>query len=503
MNLTWLWIYLLPTVEFIFALLLLSHVIKERRSPTSTLAWLMGIIFIPYLGVPLYLILGGRKILRKAEAKPEFPQFQDRSASTRQNTALRFNADNGWFPATSTYRIKFLTKGDQAFQEIMALLQNAKSHIFITTFIIGSDETGRAIIDLLARKASSGLEVCLLLDALGSAKINSRFVAPLQAAGGQVAFFMPVLHLPFRGRANLRNHRKMIIIDGHAAVIGGMNLAREYLGPHASQDRWQDLSLLIQGPVTGHLSAVFRADWKFASGRELSEFGPNDTKPAVTSEPKPQAAAPPADISTILDFQTDATVTQPPGTDLTHANEDMHHHGVVQLVASGPDVRNDSLRNEILTAIFRADRRVWIVTPYFVPDESLVEALCIAACRQIDVSIVIPQKSNHYLADLVRESYLTQLQSSGVRVWLYQPRMLHAKAILVDESLAIIGSANLDMRSLLLNYEIALFVHDAQAIRQVDTWIQGLETDCKMRGSRPRSGWNLIEGVGRLFAPLL
>jgi cardiolipin synthase len=240
-----------------------------------------------------------------------------------------------------------------------------------------------------------------------------------------------------------------------------MNLASEYMGPQASIGRWQDLSLLVQGPVTDHLSEIFRSDWKFASKEALGHHS-----------------------TAVQALKSDS-------------------NGVTQLVASGPDVRNDSLRNAILTSIFRANRRIWIVTPYFVPDELMLEALCIATFRNVNVSIIIPNKSNHRLADLVREGYLTRVQEVGADVRLYEPRMLHAKAILIDDALAIVGSANMDMRSLLLNYEIALCIYDLDAIRQLEIWIQGLMADCSKRKQRQKGSLGFIEGIGRLFAPLL
>jgi cardiolipin synthase len=284
---------------------------------------------------------------------------------------------------------------------------------------------------------------------------------PLLEAGGQVAFFMPMIHWPFRGRANLRNHRKMIICDKQTAIIGGMNLASEYMGPQESISRWQDLSLLVQGPVIDHITDIFKSDWKFASKTALGNY-------------------------------STSRQTQKQGP-----------NGVTQLVASGPDVRNDSFRNAVLTAIFRANRRVFIVTPYFVPDDLVLEALCIAVRRGVDVSIITPKKSNHRLADLVREGYLTRVQDVGAGIWFYEPRMLHAKAILVDDTIAIIGSANMDMRSLLLNYEVALCLYDSDAIRHLETWIQELMADCSIREQRQRSSFGFIEGIGRLFAPLL
>jgi cardiolipin synthase A/B len=463
MDFNWLiLVHLLPSIGFILALVLLTHIIRERRSPTSTLAWLMAIIFIPYLGVPFYLIFGGRKMISKAEKKPklsldELKPFYESDVSN----AYLFESGNGIFPGSAHNQIMLLSEGEQAFQTILDLIESSRRSVYVATFILGKDETGSAIVDALAKKASKGLEICLLLDALGSMRISKKFLSPLLKAGGHVAFFMPMIHWPFRGRANLRNHRKMIICDNQTAVIGGMNLASEYMGPQKSESRWRDLSLLIHGPVIDHITSIFKSDWKFARKAELGYFSTNG---------QAQKQGP---------------------------------NGVTQLVASGPDVRNDSFRNAILTAIFRANRRILVVTPYFVPDDLVLQALCIAVYRNVDVSIITPKKSNHRLADLVREGYLARVQEAGARVWFYEPRMLHAKAILVDDTVAIIGSANMDMRSLLLNYEVAMCLYDSDVINQIEAWIQELMADCSMRKQRQGSSLGLIEGVGRLFAPLL
>lgn len=462
MILNWLVVYLLPSVGLILGIVLLAHILRERRSPTSTLAWLMAITFVPYLGVPLYLMLGGRKISRKASAKPSLGR---EPVSHRVNSQHRqphhFEPDDGIFPPTAHNHIVFLPEGEQAYALVLDTIQGARHCIFVATFILGNDETGTAIVNALTQKASEGLTVHLLLDALGCAKLEHSFLAPLQEAGGHIAFFMPMLHLPFRGRANLRNHRKMIIVDYHTAILGGMNLAAEYMGAVPSLERWKDLSLMAQGPVVEHVADIFRSDWEFAGKAALN--------PCEMYQPVMKTGG----------------------------------NSVTQLVASGPDVRNDSLRNEILTAIFRADRRIWIVTPYFVPDELLLEALCIASCRKVDVSLMIPQKSNHRLADLVREGYLARIQEAGAGIWLYQPHMLHAKAILVDDSLVIVGSANMDMRSLLLNYEIALCIYDADAIGQMESWMRSLKADCSSREMKAKGPFGFIESVGRLLAPLL
>jgi len=458
----WLLVHILPSLGFILALILLSHILREKRPPTSTLAWLMAIIFVPYLGVPLYLIFGGRKMLSRAKTKPRFEQKRQTPVSDSNIVSgCLAEPSNGVFPPSAHNRITFLPNGEEAFETILHLIHHARRCIYIATFILGKDDTGRAIVGALAEKASHGLEVRFLLDALGSVRISRKFLSPLLKAGGEAADFMPMIHLPFRGRANLRNHRKMLICDNQTAVIGGMNLASEYMGSRDYPGRWRDLSLLVEGPVVEHITDIFRSDWAFAGKRPLdAPLGPG------------QAAS-------------------------------LDDKGLVQLIASGPDIADDSLRNAMLTEIFRAKRRIWLVTPYFVPDELLLEALCIAVCRNVEVSIIVPKKSNHLLADIVRQGYLSRVQEAGAAVWLYEPRMVHAKAIMIDDTIAMVGSANMDMRSMLLNYEIALCLYDREAIGRLESWMRDVLAQCSRREPHPGGTLGLFESVGRLFAPLL
>ena len=462
MNLNWLLVHFLPSLGFILALVLLAHILRERRSPTSTIAWLMAIILIPYIGVPVYLMFGGRKMIRKAREKSNLSFDAKKPVYDFDGINPFFmKPDNGVLPLSGGNRVTFLTDGKQAFNNILDVINSARQSIYIATFILGRDNTGRAILKALAHKASQGVKVCLLLDDLGSVRISRKFLSPLIEAGGRAAFFMPMIHIPFRGRANLRNHRKMIICDDTTAIIGGMNLALEYMGPQDAPDRWQDLSLTVKGPAVSYFKEIFREDWKFAAREEIEKS-----------------------LAPRYDIKPDST-------------------GLVQVVASGPDIIGDSLRDAIVTAIFRANHRIWVVTPYFVPDELLLEALCMAGNRSVEVSIITPEKSNHRIADLVRGGYLSRIQESGANILFYKPRMLHAKAILFDDSLAIVGSSNMDMRSLLLNYEIAMCIFDENDIKQIESWMLWLKTDCRERGFDPKGRLGVFESIGRLFAPLL
>jgi cardiolipin synthase len=458
----WIFIQLLPSLGFILALVLLSHILKQRRSPTSTIAWLMAVVFIPYIGVPLYILFGGRKMARKMASKrmlaPSSPVRHDDQGLELQLASLVYR---GGFPPARRNRVKLLLSGEEAFHEMVRLIESAEYAVCVATFILGRGDTGRQIIDLLARRAAEGIQVYLLLDALGSVKINRRFLTPLHRAGGRSAFFMPMFNLPFRGRANLRNHRKMVIVDRKAAIVGGMNLAHQYMGPRQTHDRWHDISLRISGPAAGQAFEIFRSDWEFAAGENLPNRVPGAQKEDVT-----------------------ATTA-------------------VQFVASGPDVENDALREALMVSLFRAHRRVWIVTPYFVPDDLLLEGLCMAAQRGVDLRLIMPERSNHRLADWAREGYLSQLQEAGAGIYFYQPRMLHAKALIIDDIVALTGSANMDMRSLLLNYEVGLCIYSPEIILQLEAWMHDLMVSCRQREPHKNPTLTLIEGVSRLFAPLL
>ncbi len=365
------------------------------------------------------------------------------------------------FPRRDGNRLEVLGTGESAFRSLIQSIGSARESIHISTYILGVDDTGRAIVDALARKAAEGVEVCLLLDGLGCWPVRGKFLRPLTDAGGRHASFMPMLHLPFRGRANLRNHRKILIFDRRSAIVGGMNLAREYMGQTTDPKRWHDLSLTVEGPVVSDLYTIFCGDWAFAAGEELA--------------PMPQACPL---------VQGEHTVP-------------------LQLVPSGPDMPEDSLYDAVVTGLFSARERVWIVTPYFVPDEMLTKALCIAARRGADVRIVVPLASNHRVADLVRRSYLRQVQEAGATVYCFRPGMLHAKVIVVDERLSIVGSMNMDVRSFFLNYEVALLAYSRGITQQLAAWVEDVMAQSETGVKDVHGAVEFLEGMGRLLAPLL
>ena len=469
----WLLPELTTHLGFLLALVFLAYLIQQKRSPASTVAWLLLVLFLPYVGVPLYLMFGGRKMKRMARKKAQvYDRAHSPPLSQADRSVERLLLSYGAPPARNGNRVELLARGEEAFGNLVRIIDQAESSIHITTYILGRDEVGAELVARLARKASEGVAVRLLLDSVGSWRVGRRFLAPLVKEGARVAYFMPVLHIPFRGRANLRNHRKIVVVDSRVALTGGMNLGLPYMGPTSIPGLWRDLSAVVEGPAVFDLESLFVSDWAFATGEDLSA----------------QAAA-----------MEEAAKRSGTGGDPGAKGSD----SLVQVVASGPDVPDDPLYETLLSLMFAARERIWVVTPYFVPDEMLARALNLAARRGVDVRLIVPARSNHLSADLARESYLRELHEAGGKVYLEQSAMLHAKAVLFDDQVAVIGSANMDNRSLFLNYEVAVFLYSRGQTAAISSWAKGLQGDCLR--DLPQPGWvrELAENVVRLLSPLL
>jgi cardiolipin synthase A/B len=454
---------LFTRIGFLLALVLMAGLLRQRRSPSSTIAWLLAIVLLPNVGVPLYIIFGGRKVRRLARLKkPIYQAGGAPSGGDPDGAVERLLASYGVPPPSKENCLELVPSGIDAYQRIVGLIESARTSIHISTYILGSDQGSRALIECLTRKAREGVAVRVLIDSFGSWRLRRRALASLVSSGGEVASFMPVLNL-LRGRANLRNHRKLVVVDSRAALTGGMNLAWPYIGPPGSSGLWQDLSAVVEGPAVAELDSLFASDWRFATGKDPQKSDPEVPSPCATG------------------FESTT----------------------IQVVASGPDVAGDPLYEALLALIFAAQTRIWIVTPYYVPDEMLARALGLAARRGVDVRLILPARSNHITADLARASYLRDLHTAGGHILLYEPVMLHAKAVLFDDHLAVIGSANMDMRSLFLNYEVALFVHSPKEVDHVANWAEGLMAHSKP--DLPIAGWarELAENVVRLLSPLL
>ena len=317
------------------------------------------------------------------------------------------------------------------------------------------------LLAALTEKASQGVKVRLLIDSLGSFRVYffQGAFKELRKAGGQVQFFMPLLRLPFRNYINLRNHRKIYLFDEQVLLSGGMNLSAEYMAPEKDPSQWEDVLFRTEGEATYQYAQIFENDWSYSTG-----------------EPLRQAQLRSASV------RGDA---------------------YIQVIPSGPDIRGDALYKALISAIHTVKERIWIVTPYFVPDESLFLALKIAQLKGVDVKLITPKTSNHRVADLGRSSYMRELAETGLDLVLFEGTMLHAKAILLDRMAAMIGSVNIDNRSLLLNYEVVSFAYSETIIDEVETWMQKfmVSADYQMpAASRVR---RIAENFMRILAPQL
>ncbi len=471
--------HVLTVAGFMLALVLAARVLREKRPPGSTAAWLMAIGLVPYLGVPLYLLLGGRKLNRFIKMKGQlYPAAESDGVNTDAPVAAARVVMSAGFPPPRTSNYAALhTSGETAFAALMRLFDSARKSIHVSTFILGRDETGKAVVDALARKAREGVQVRLLLDGLGCLWSSRGFVQPLRDAGGHVGRFMPVLPLQYKWSANLRNHRKIVVVDRAIAMVGGMNLTTRFMGPFPRKERYIDASVFLSGPAVEDIEAIFYDDWNYATDEPINGGTAPSKGPYCGYAPIIQAGQGPESLVT---------------------------NCMVQVIPSGPDVPEDTFHDALLTAIMDARERIWLVTPYFVPDDSLLKALALKARGGCDVSILVPMHSNHPVADLARGPALREVCAAGATLYAYPRVMVHAKAMLFDNTLAITGSPNLDMRSIYLNFEIALFHYSPADIEWTEAFIQELQRSSHYiqpdMVSKSRA-W--AENFCRLLSPLL
>ena len=429
----WLTLHGLVTLLAVLIYVIASHVLHQRRHPSAAIAWVLFILLMPYVALPAFLTFGSRKQARPrnraALAAPELAAAAGETSWAVQTTAALGQ------PAPAAYHALHLhADGTEALAALWKVIDGAAHSIDLCTFIVGDDVLGAQVIERLCAKARAGVKVRLMLDGLGRIMGGRPDLKPLRDCGGVVTLFVPPLHSPLKGRTNLRDHRKLLVADANfesrCVWSGGRNLAAEYFEGSPGHAPWHDLSFDLRGPLVLQASVLFEHDWAFANGR----------KAAADATPPPPAALLPGPCA--------------------------------QLVASGPDQIDDTVHALLVTAAYRARRHIRLVTPYFVPDASLLMALCLAARRGVVVDLLLPARSNHRLSDVARRRALRALAAAGARLWL-TPHMQHAKLAVIDDVVALTGSTNLDSRSLFLNYELMFAFHDSGAITACTAWFEG------------------------------
>jgi cardiolipin synthase len=442
-------------------------IVLQKREPVATLSWLISLAALPYVGFLIYYLLGPQRIhrqrLRRVRTKAKLPPPPEGFKPSREALELaRLGQATTGLPPTSAIDARLLIDGGAKYAALLRDVAAAQEHVHLEYYIFYPDRIGTALRDALVERARAGVKVRLLLDAVGSGKTPARFFHELVAAGGELAWFHPSRFLQVWKRPwlNLRSHRKIVVIDGRIAYTGGINITDEE-DERLRADAYRDLHLRVEGNVVSSLQLVFIEDWAYATGT-------------------PPLALP------------------------SHVSQ--RGHVPVQVLVSGPDSSWEAIHRLHVGAIHSAVRRVWLATPYFVPGEAARMALTSAALGGIDVRLLVPKRSDSKVVTLAARSYFDELLAAGVKVYEYGPRMLHTKALLCDDDLALIGSANFDHRSFRLNFEVSLMCADAALCAELAGLMENefaASAVVSAQRARPLFGTRLPEALARLVSPLL
>ncbi|MDS1030506.1 cardiolipin synthase [Bacillota bacterium LX-D] len=457
----------------------------ERRNPRNTLTWLMVLLFIPIAGFILYLFLGQdlrkRKLFNlKSEDEAKIIRDNYRQQALLETDSCQFN-DPRCHQYTDMIRLHLLSsssiftqdnyveiynEGHAKFAALLESLNNAKNFILMEYYIIRNDSLGKKVVQILTAKAKEGVEVRLLYDGMGCIRLPQKFFQPLLEAGGQTAVFFPPFIPYINFRLNYRNHRKICVIDGEEAFLGGFNIGNEYLGLSKKFGFWRDLHLKIKGSAVNSLTLRFLLDWRFASKEDVSFekfFAPKKSCPQGGK--------------------------------------------AIQIVSSGPDSKWRSIKTGYLKIIASARKHIYIETPYFIPDESIFNALVIASLSGVDVRIIIPNKPDHLFVYWASLSYCGELLEAGIRFFTYKKGFIHSKMITADGFVSSVGTANLDIRSFKINFEVNSFLYSSEIAQQLEEiFMQDMLDSTEITLERYRKRSMLVktkESVSRLLSPLL
>ena len=462
----------------ISSIVLTTWIILQRKSPVSTLAWIMVLNLMPVVGLLVYAYFGPQRIkrqrLKRWHKRAALMSREDVSALRAERPDVpawavqhaRLIEEASGLPMSSAQSVDVLASGGATLDALLREIDGARGHIHLEYYIFEPDETGSRLLQALIAKARAGVKVRLLVDAIGSPKLLSRrhrrLLDEFRAAGGEFAVFHPARLDRLRPLVNLRTHRKIVVIDGHTGFVGGINVTddeNEHIRPdHA----YRDTHLLIRGGAVRWLQYVFLRDWHYAEGR------------------------PPAPDEDLLPEQAPGALP-------------------VQIVTSGPDSDTEAIHRAMIDALNMARERVWLATPYFVPTESALTALTNAALRGVQVKLMVPEKSDSRVVTAAARSYYKELQDAGVLVFEYHDRMFHAKTLVVDTLYGMVGSANFDNRSFRLNFEVMAVVMDRAFNQRLAEMFDDDLSHCKLVPlDRRAPPWQrLFEAVARLASPLL
>lgn len=482
------WLVIVEVVYFFIMLLVILRVLYDTRSGTKALAYILFIVFVPVVGILFYFSFGvnyrKRKLYSKKIIHDDVLRKRIRNRlihyseqilnsggiSLKHHKLVKFVGLSSGSPLTENNSVKLLLNGEVKFPELLAALETAQSHIHLEYYIYEDDATGSSIADILIRKAKQGVAVRFMYDDFGSNRIGKKFINKLNEAGVLTAPFYKIKLLALASRLNYRNHRKIIIIDGKTSFVGGINISDKYRNDSLAESDlfWRDTHLMINGPATSYLQYLFLCDWNFCSKEELTYSSKYFLEPS---------------------------------------EHQIEGKEVVQLVPSGPDSDLPVIFYSLLKAINSAEKQILITSPYLIPGESLMDALIIAAQSGVLVKILVPGISDSKMVNAAARSYYTELLKYGVQIFLYNKGFVHAKTIVIDNDLAIVGTANMDYRSFDLNFEVNALIYGTEIAAQLEqAFLNDLKEssliDAKAWLSRPKY-MHLWEKSVRLLSPFL
>lgn len=479
------WIYIIGAFYILLLIAVCLRIIYETRSATKTMAYLLLAVFVPVAGIVFYILFGinfwkmksynkksdeDEKLLERLKKEMKVyvketisPTDLDIENNRELAVMLEKELDS---PLTRRNKVKLLINGEEKFPEVLEALRQARHHIHIEYYIYEQDEIGEQIEELLIVKAKEGVQVRFIYDDFGSPNIKKKTRERMQNAGIEIYPFQKVMFYLLANRLNYRNHRKIIIIDGQTAFTGGINVCDKYINNGSHKLFWRDTHLRIDGPGAFYLQYLFLADWKFCSGKDI-----------------------------MLDELQFPSVP---------ANQ---NDCFLQVAASGPDSKQPSVLFSLLQAIYLAKKEILITTPYFIPGDSILEALRIAALSGLSVKLLVPGKCDSKLVNAASKSYYEDLLCAGVEIYMYQKGFVHAKTLVADGNLSVIGTANMDYRSFELNFEVNVLLYDREIAEELrSVFFKDLEEAKRI----DRDEWckrpahiQLPERIARLFSHVL
>ncbi|RLQ90114.1 cardiolipin synthase [Planomicrobium sp. Y74] len=457
----------------------------ERKTASSAWAWILILFFVPVVGFVLYLLFG--KPLRRDRLKrpaayenPDFAALVDQqldglkseSFKTASPVAedmkniIQMNMIRTRAPISTATDIVIYNDGKRKFEALFEDIRKAQDHIHLQYFIVKNDDIGKRLLNLLIDKAQQGVKVLFLYDDLGSSSLPKDFFDELNKAGGRAAAFLPAMLSSINPRLNHRNHRKLMVVDGVIGYVGGFNVGDEYLGEKKEFGYWRDTHLRVEGEIVLSLQNRFFIDWNQAADKYPMKYAENYFPQLDNKEGAP-----------------------------------------MQIVASGPLETHEDIKNGFLKMIHHARKSIYLQTPYFIPDKSIMDALKTAVLGGVDVQIMIPHLGDHLFVHSATLSFVRELVKDGVKVFKYKNGFLHAKTLIIDEKAYTVGSANMDIRSFALNFELNAFVYDLDATQEmVNVYLQDKKLSVEMTEETfENQPWleKAKQDIAKLVSPIL